>query len=83
MGENGWFTESSQNPNPTIEFVISNVNDIEAHYADVLKLDAADSANWSAIAAAYEEYEALPDVVKTQLKDSARDPSCGKVCNSF
>ena len=32
MGENGWFTESSQNPNPTIEFVISNVNDIEAHY---------------------------------------------------
>ena len=44
MGENGWFTESSQNPNPTIEFVISNVNDIEAHYADVLKLDAADSA---------------------------------------
>ena len=22
MGENGWFTESSQNPNPTIEFVI-------------------------------------------------------------
>ena len=54
MGENGWFTESSQNPNPTIEFVISNVNDIEAHYADVLKLDAADSANWRAIAAAYE-----------------------------
>ena len=78
MGENGWFTESSQNPNPTIEFVISNVNDIEAHYADVLKLDAADSANWSAIAAAYEEYEALPDVVKTQLKDSVGTPLAEK-----
>ena len=78
MGENGWFTESSQNPNPTIEFVISNVNDIEAHYADVLKLDAADSANWSAIAAAYEEYEALPDVVKTQLKDSVGTPLAQK-----
>lgn len=78
MGENGWFTESSQNPNPTIEFVISNVNDIEAHYADVLKLDAADSANWSAIAAAYEEYEALPDVVKTQLKDSVGTPLAKK-----
>ena len=78
MGENGWFTESSQNPNPTIEFVISNVNDIEAHYADVLKLDAADSANWSAIAAAYEEYEALPAVVKTQLKDSVGTPLAEK-----
>ena len=78
MGENGWFTESSQNSNPTIEFVISNVNDIEAHYADVLKLDAADSANWSAIAAAYEEYEALPDVVKTQLKDSVGTPLAEK-----
>ena len=78
MGENGWFTESSQNPNPTIEFVISNVNEIEAHYADVLKLDAADSANWSAIAAAYEEYEALPDVVKTQLKDSVGTPLAEK-----
>ena len=78
MGENGWFTESSQNPNPTIEFVISNVNDIEAHYADVLKLDAADSANWSAIAAAYEEYEALPDVVKTQLKNSVGTPLAEK-----
>lgn len=78
MGENGWFTESSQNHNPTIEFVISNVNDIEAHYADVLKLDAADSANWSAIAAAYEEYEALPDVVKTQLKDSVGTPLAEK-----
>ena len=78
MEENGWFTESSQNPNPTIEFVISNVNDIEAHYADVLKLDAADSANWSAIAAAYEEYEALPDVVKTQLKDSVGTPLAEK-----
>ena len=78
MGENGWFMESSQNPNPTIEFVISNVNDIEAHYADVLKLDAADSANWSAIAAAYEEYEALPDVVKTQLKDSVGTPLAEK-----
>ena len=78
MGENGWFTESSQNPNPTIAFVISNVNDIEAHYADVLKLDAADSANWSAIAAAYEEYEALPDVVKTQLKDSVGTPLAEK-----
>ena len=78
MGENGWFTESSQNPNPTIEFVISNVNDIEAHYADVLKLDAAHSAKWSAIAAAYEEYEALPDVVKTQLKDSVGTPLAEK-----
>ena len=68
----------SDYPNPTIEFVISNVNDIEAHYADVLKLDAADSANWSAIAAAYEEYEALPDVVKTQLKDSVGTPLAEK-----
>ena len=56
---------------------------IEAHYADVLKLDAADSANWSAIAAAYEEYEALPDVVKTQLKDSVGTPLAETVCNSF
>lgn len=51
---------------------------IAAKYTNVLALDADDSANWSAIAAAYEEYEALPDVVKEQLKDSVGIPLAEK-----
>ena len=78
MGEKGWFTESSLYGNPTIEFEISNVNDIKAHYDGVLSLDATNSANWSAIRVAYEEYEALPDVVKAQLNDSVGTPLAEK-----
>ena len=75
MEKGKWFEAASDSrkdeaPNPEINFSISDVKTIEAKYADVLKLDANDSANWSAIAAAYEEYEALPDVVKAQLNDS-------------
>ena len=69
MVENGWFTESSKNSNPTIKFVISNTDEIADGYKDVLKLEATDPANWSAIRVAYEEYEALPDVVKAQLNN--------------
>ena len=75
MEKGKWFEAASDSredeaPNPEIYFNISDMKTIEAKYADVLKLNANDSANWSAIAAAYEEYEALPDVVKAQLNDS-------------
>ena len=75
MEKGKWFEAASDSredeaPNPEIYFNISDVEKIATKYADVLKLDANDSANWSAIAAAYEEYEALPDVVKAQLNDS-------------
>ena len=74
MGDKNWFTASSQYDNPTIEFAISNVNDIAADYADVLELDVNEADNWdkatiSRITTAYEEYEALPEVVKEQLND--------------
>ena len=78
MGEKGWFTESSLYNNPTIEFVISNTDKIADGYKDVLKLEATDPANWSAIRVAYEEYEALPDVVKAQLNDPVGTPLAEK-----
>ncbi len=83
MEKGRWFDAASDSrkdeaPNPEIYFNISDVEAIAAKYTNVLALDAADSANWSAIAAAYEEYEALPDVVKTQLKDSVGTPLAEK-----
>ena len=83
MEKGKWFEAASDSrkdeaPNPEIYFSISDMKTIEAHYDGVLNLDATDSANWSAIAAAYEEYEALPDVVKTQLKDSVGTPLAEK-----
>ena len=83
MEKGKWFEAASDSrkdeaPNPEINFSISDVKTIEAKYADVLKLDANDSANWSAIAAAYEEYEALPDVVKAQLDASVGTPLAEK-----
>lgn len=58
MEKGKWFEAASDSrkdeaPNPEINFSISDVKTIEAKYADVLNLDANDSANWSAIAAAY------------------------------
>ena len=75
MEKGKWFEAASDSrkdeaPNPEINFSISDVKTIEAKYADVLKLEATDPANWSAIRGAYEEYEALPNVVKAQLNDS-------------
>ena len=83
MEKGRWFDAASDSrkdeaPNPEIYFNISDVEAIAAKYTNVLALDAADSANWSAIAAAYEEYEALPEVVKTQLKDSVGTPLAEK-----
>mgnify|MGYP001775759945 FL=1 len=83
MEKGKWFEAASDSredeaPNPEIYFNISDMKTIEAKYADVLKLNANDSANWSAIAAAYEEYEALPDVVKAQLDASVGTPLAEK-----
>lgn len=83
MEKGKWFEAASDSredeaPNPVIYFSISDAETIAAKYTNVLALDADDSANWSAIAAAYEEYEALPDVVKEQLKDSVGIPLAEK-----
>ena len=79
MVENGWFTESSKNSNPTIEFVISNTNEIATGYEDVLKLNANDADTWdkatiSQITTAYEEYMALPESAKNTLNEAVGVP---------
>lgn len=79
MVENGWFTESSKNSNPTIEFVISNTNEIATGYEDVLKLNANDADTWdkatiSQITTAYEEYMALPESAKNTLNETVGVP---------
>lgn len=83
MEKKNWFEAASEDrkdeaPNPEILFKISDVNEIEAKYDDVLSLQVGDAKNWNnetinKIANAYEEYEALPEVVKSELKDSVGD----------
>ena len=79
MDKNSWFEKSNKNPNPTIEFVISNTDEIKNGYADVLKLDVNEAASWdkatiSQITTAYEEYTALPESVKTVLNTDVGEP---------
>ena len=74
LEENSWFEKSSQNPNPTLKFAISNTDKIADGYADVLGLNVNEADNWdkatiSQITTAYEEYTALPESVKTALDE--------------
>ena len=79
LEENSWFEKSSKNPNPTIQFVISNTAEIADGYADVLGLNVNEADNWdkatiSQITTAYEEYMTLPESVKTDLNKNVGEP---------
>ena len=84
MEKKEWFTSSGQNrqdtaPDPTIKFKISDADEIAKKYNEALSFNANDSANWdkatiSKITTAYEEYETLPEVVKSTLQGSVGDP---------
>ena len=83
MEKGRWFDAASDSrkdeaPNPEIYFNISDVEAIAAKYTNVLALEETDPANWSAIRVAYEEYEALPDVVKAQLNGPVGTPLAEK-----
>ncbi len=84
MENKKWFTSSGKDrqdkaPDPTIKFAISDVNEIANKYNEVLRFNADDSADWdnttiSEITTAYEEYEALPEVVKSELQATVGNP---------
>lgn len=85
MEKKEWFTSSGQDrqneaPDPTIKFAISDADEIASKYKEVLnsyKTDNSDSwdkATISKITTAYEEYETLPEVVKSALQGSVGDP---------
>lgn len=84
MEKKEWFTSSGQDrqneaPDPTIEFAISDADEIAKKYNEALSFNANDSANWdkttiSKITTAYEEYETLPEVVKSELQGSVGNP---------
>ena len=85
MEKKEWFTSSGQDrqneaPDPIIKFAISDAEKIASKYKEVLnsyKTDNSDSwdkATISKITTAYEEYETLPEVVKSALQGSVGDP---------
>ena len=80
LGDEKWFESSSLYDNPTIEFAISDAEKIASKYKEVLnsyKIDNSDSwdkATISKITTAYEEYETLPEVVKSELNESVGKP---------
>ena len=85
MEKKEWFTSSGQDrqneaPDPTIKFAISDADEIASKYKEVLnsyKTDNSDSwdkATISKITTAYEEYETLPEVVKSELNESVGKP---------
>ena len=85
MENKKWFTSSGENrqnvaPDPTIKFAISDAEKIASKYKEVLNSyktdnpDSWDKATISKITTAYEEYETLPEVVKSALQGSVGDP---------
>lgn len=80
MEKKNWFEAASEDrkdeaPNPEILFKISDVDKIKAKYNYVLSLKVSEADSWdnetiNKIANDYKEYEALPEIVKSELENS-------------